>query len=85
MALLLLIVIGASAGWLASIIARTEATGAILRQIGGGVAASLIAGLLVNSGTIFGGLSLMALGASIIASGGALVLYHAYIRSGADA
>ena len=33
MALLVLIVLGATLGWLASIIARTEAPGAILRQI----------------------------------------------------
>ena len=33
MALLVLIVLGASLGWLASILARTEAPGTILRQV----------------------------------------------------
>lgn len=80
MALILLIVIGASGGWLASIIARTEAPGEILRQIGGGIAASLLAGLLVNSGTFLGGLTLTALLAAIVAAGAAMALYHLVIR-----
>jgi uncharacterized membrane protein YeaQ/YmgE (transglycosylase-associated protein family) len=76
MALLLLIVIGASAGWLASIIARTEAPGAILQQMGAGLVASLIAGLFTNSGTILGGLSLLALGAAVAASVVVLAVFH---------
>ena len=76
MALILLIVIGASAGWLASIIARTEASGLIVRQMLVGLIASLIVGLIVNSGTFLGGLSWLALGASIAASILALLAYH---------
>ena len=76
MALLLLIVIGASAGWLASIIARTEAPGTILAQMAAGLMASLVAGLLTNSGTILGGLSLLALGAAVAASAIVLLAYH---------
>jgi len=85
MALILLIVIGASAGWMASIITRTEEAGAILRQMGVGLVAALIAGLLTNSGTFLGGLSLVALGASIAASVAALFAYTLYQHRTADA
>lgn len=85
MALILLIVIGASAGWMASIITRTEEAGAILRQMGVGLVAALIAGLLTNSGTFLGGLSLVALGASIAASAAALFAYTLYQRRTSDA
>jgi uncharacterized membrane protein YeaQ/YmgE (transglycosylase-associated protein family) len=77
MALLLLIVIGLSAGWFASIVARTDAPRDILKQMGAGLIASLVAGLLLNSGTVMGGLSLIALGAAIAASIAILVAYHA--------
>ncbi|MFU7526919.1 hypothetical protein [Qipengyuania sp. ASV99] len=80
MALLLLIVIGLSAGWFASILARDEASGEILRQMGAGLAASLLAGLMVNSGTVLGGLSLFALLAAIAASAAVLAGYHAIMR-----
>ncbi|BDI59972.1 hypothetical protein [Qipengyuania nanhaisediminis] len=80
MALILLIVIGCSAGWLASIFARTEEPREVLRQMGVGLIASIAAGLLTNSGTILGSLGTVALFASIAASAGALAIYHFYIR-----
>ena len=84
MALLLLIVIGASAGWMASIITRTEAVGPVMRYMGVGLVAALIAGLLTNSGTFLGGLSLVALGSAIVASAIALIAYSLYLRRTAD-
>ena len=81
MALTVLIVIGALLGWLASIMARTEAPAAILRQIGIGLVASLAAGLFMNNGTMLGGLSLIALGAGISAAVVLLALYHGALRS----
>ncbi|MBI1403233.1 MAG: hypothetical protein GC147_08475 [Porphyrobacter sp.] len=80
MALLVLIVLGATLGWLASILARTEAPGAILRQIGLGVAVSLAAGGFANGGTMLGSLSFAALGIALAATLVALVLYHAVVR-----
>lgn len=77
MALLVLIVLGASLGWLASILARTEAPGQILRQIALGVAVSVVAGELANEGTMIGSLSFVSLGVALAATGVALVLYHA--------
>lgn len=77
MALLVLIVLGASLGWLASILARTEAPGEILRQIALGVAVSVVAGELANEGTMIGSLSFLGLGVALAATGVALVLYHA--------
>jgi uncharacterized membrane protein YeaQ/YmgE (transglycosylase-associated protein family) len=85
MALLVLIVLGATLGWLASILARTEAPGAILRQIAVGLAAALVAGGIANDGTMIGGLSLLGLGVALAASVVALVLYHAIARKRAQA
>ncbi len=83
MALLVLIVLGASLGWLASILARTEAPGEILRQVVLGVIAALISGGLANGGTMLGGLSLLGLGVALLVTGVALVLYHALRRRAA--
>lgn len=85
MALLVLIVLGATLGWLASILTRTEETRAILRQMAVGVIATLVVGLLVNSGTFLGGLSLLALGASVLAGSVALAGYHVYLSRRSEA
>ncbi|MCU0949014.1 MAG: hypothetical protein MUF47_12305 [Porphyrobacter sp.] len=86
MALLVLIVLGMTVGWLASILARTEAPAQILRQLVAGMVVSLLAGLLLNDGTVLGSLSFMALGAAVAASIAALVLYHAiFTRRKAEA
>ena len=77
MALLVLIILGATLGWLASILARTEAPRAILAQVAVGTVMSLIAGGVANDGTMLGGLSLLGLGVGLIVSVVALVLYHA--------
>ena len=77
MALLVLIVLGASLGWLASILARTEAPGSILRQVAIGVIVSVVAGEIANEGTMIGSLSFFSLGVALAATCVALVLYHA--------
>ena len=77
MALLVLIVLGASLGWLASILGRTEAPRDILRQIGLGIVVCVIAGAVINEGTMVGSLSLLGLGAGVVAAVAALALYHA--------
>lgn len=81
MALMVLIVLGATLGWLASVVTRTETPRDVLQQIGVGVISTTIVGLLVNSGTFIGGLSLLALGAAIAAGAIALVAYHALARN----
>ena len=85
MALLVLIVLGATLGWLASILARSEAPGAILRQILLGIAVSVVAGETANGGTMIGSLSVLGLGVGLAASLVALVLYHAIARRKASA
>lgn len=80
MALIVLIVLGALLGWLASILARTEEAGEIMRQMGLSLLASLIAGLIANSGTVLGGLSVVALGAAAAASVAVLIVYHTFLR-----
>lgn len=85
MALLVLIVLGATLGWLASILARTEAPGVILRQVMLGVAVSVVTGEIANGGTMIGSLSFISLGIALAATGVALVLYHALARKKANA
>ncbi len=85
MALLVLIVMGATLGWLASILARTEAPGSILRQVALGLAVSVVAGEIANEGTMVGSLSFLSLGIALSATVIALVLYHAIIRRSAKA
>ena len=80
MALLLLILIGAVLGWLASVVMRTERPTIIMRQIGVGLLVAVGVGLFTNSGTFLGGLSLFALGAAVAATIGALALYHLLAR-----
>ncbi|WP_233993056.1 hypothetical protein [Porphyrobacter sp. LM 6] len=80
MALLVLIMLGATLGWLASILARTEAPGDILRQIAIGLVVALIGGGFANGGTMLGGLSLLGLGVALAGAAAALVLYHALRR-----
>ncbi|MBA3863822.1 MAG: hypothetical protein C0517_07755 [Erythrobacter sp.] len=80
MAVLVLIFLGAILGWLASIIARTEAPGAILRQIAIGALTALVAGTIANGGTMLGGLSLIGVAVAVAASAAALALYHAILR-----
>jgi len=85
MALLVLIVLGATMGWLASILARTEAAGSILRQIALGAVASVVAGEIANDGTMIGSLSFLSLGVALAATAVALVLYHVITRRRAEA
>ena len=85
MALLVLIVLGATLGWLASILARTEAPGTILRQVALGIAVSVVAGEIANDGTMIGSLSFLSLGIALASTGVALVLYHAIARKKAEA
>ncbi|MDJ0978294.1 MAG: hypothetical protein QNI87_07140 [Erythrobacter sp.] len=84
MALLVLFVLGTTIGWLASILARTEAAGAILRQMGIGIVVAIGCGLAVNSGSVLGGLSLLALGVAAGVTIAVLVFYHAVLSRGAD-
>ena len=79
MTIFVLILLGVSLGWLSSILVRTEAAGAILRQMGVGLAASLVGGLALNGGSMFGGLSLSGLGAGAVAAIAVLILYHAIV------
>jgi uncharacterized membrane protein YeaQ/YmgE (transglycosylase-associated protein family) len=85
MALLVLIALGTTLGWLASIIARTEMPGAILRQIILGLVVSLVAGEIANGWAMIGSLSLFSLGVALASTSAALVLYHAFPKRRVDA
>ena len=84
MALVVLIILGASLGWLASVLGRSEAAGSILRQIALGIVVCLIAGFVMNSGSVLGGLSLMALGVACGAAIAGLVVYHLIFERNLD-
>jgi uncharacterized membrane protein YeaQ/YmgE (transglycosylase-associated protein family) len=77
MALLVLIVLGATLGWLASILARSEAPADILRQIALGLAVSVVAGEITNNWAMIGSLSFLSLGVALAGAIVALVLYNA--------
>ena len=85
MALFVLIILGLSLGWFSSILAHRESSGSILRQMGVGLAAALVGGLSLNSGTILGGLSLFGLAAAVVAAFVALVIYNAIANRGDEA
>lgn len=85
MALLLLVVIGAVLGWLATIITRTDDRNGILTDVGIGLAGSLLAGLIANNGTVIGGLSAVALLAAIAGSVVLLAIFHLFQRNRANA
>lgn len=70
MALICLILIGALAGWMAAILARTEDAAGIRRDLVFGVIGALLVGLFANNGVMLGGLSWTALAAGI---GGAIL------------
>ena len=80
MALFVLITLGASLGWAASILARTDAPSAILRQIALGILISLLVGLLANAGSLLGGLSLRTIGVASVAAATALVFHHVFVN-----
>lgn len=80
MALMVLILVGISLGWLTSILSRTEAARQILSQIGLALIAALSAGLAANSFIVLDGISLFALGIGCAAAMAALVCYHAVAR-----
>ncbi|RGP42055.1 hypothetical protein BPTFM16_02366 [Altererythrobacter insulae] len=65
MSLLCFIFIGALTGWLTAIVTRTEDSAAIRRDLFIGVAGAVVAGLIANNGAFLGGLSVVALAASI--------------------
>lgn len=56
MGLIILIVVGAILGWLATIVLRIEDTRGVLLNIGTGILGAVAVGLFVSGGTIFAGI-----------------------------
>ncbi len=75
MALLLLVILGATLGWLTTILTRVEDRNGVLLHVAIGAAASVAGGLITNNGSIIGGLSLVALLVGIGSGVAALVGY----------
>ncbi|MDG5747900.1 GlsB/YeaQ/YmgE family stress response membrane protein [Qipengyuania sp. XHP0207] len=83
MGLLILIVVGAILGWLATIVLRIEDGRNIAIYAGVGVVGSLLAGIVAGNGVIFGAISGTALlwavlGASIAIGAFSLLRQRAY-------
>ncbi len=83
MGLIMLVVIGAVLGWLATIALRIEDTRGILMNAFAGVLGSLIAGLTASNGVLFGAITGTALlwavlGAVVLIAGFNLVRSRAY-------
>lgn len=76
MGLLLLIVIGAVSGWLATIILRIEDTRGILVNVGVGVVAALVAGVVAGSGVLLGAIGGTALLWSLASTVLALTVFN---------
>lgn len=61
MGLIILIVVGAILGWLATIVLRIEDERGILTNVVAGILGSLVAGLIASGGTFFSAVSAIAL------------------------
>lgn len=84
MALLVLTFLGGLLGWVATIIARIEDRRGVLSHVGIGIAAAVIVGLFVNSGSFIGGLSALACIAALV-SASAVLAGVVYIRRNSTA
>ena len=71
MGLLILIVMGATLGWLAAIVLQIDNRDGILRNVGAGMVGAILAGTLANAGSVLHGISALAL---LLAIGGAGVI-----------
>jgi len=84
MALLVLTLMGSVIGWIATIIARIEDRGGILKHIAIGMIAAVVIGIIANDGGFLGGLSAMACVAAFIGSSAfvaGIVLLNQRMRS----
>ncbi|MFW2349102.1 GlsB/YeaQ/YmgE family stress response membrane protein [Qipengyuania sp.] len=82
MGLLILIVVGALLGWLATIILRIEDGRTILANALVGVLGSLVTGLIAGNGAIFGTVSGLALLWAVAGSAVAIGLFN-FVRQSA--
>ena len=84
MALLVLTLMGSVIGWIATIIARIEDRGGILKHIVIGMIAAVVIGIIANDGGFLGGLSVMSCFAAFLGSSmlvAAIVLFNQRMRS----
>lgn len=71
MGLLILIVMGATLGWLAAIVLQSDSRDGILRNVGAGMVGAIVAGSIINPKSVLSGISATAL---LLAMVGAAVL-----------
>ena len=76
MGLLILIVVGAILGWLATIVLRIEDGRTIAMNAGVGVLGSLLAGLVASSGSVVGAVSGIALLWAVVGAAVAIGIFN---------
>ena len=84
MGLLILVMVGAILGWLATILTRIEDKHGILLNLGVGAGAAVLVGAIANSGSVLlgvSGLSLIAAAAGAIVALGGLYVVKSRSRS----
>lgn len=80
MGLVILFSLGAVIGWLATIALRVEEGRRILRFAIAGVIGSLLAGLAIGNASVFGGVSVTALGIAIAGAAVVVAAFYLYTR-----
>lgn len=80
MGLVILFSLGALIGWLATIALRVEEGRRILRFAIAGVIGSLLAGLAIGNASVFGGVSVTALGIAIAGAAVVVAAFYLYTR-----
>lgn len=69
MGLLILIVMGATLGWLAAIVLQIDNRDGILRNVGAGMVGAILVGTAANAGSVLNGVSATALLLAIVGAG----------------
>ena len=80
MGLLILVVVGALLGWLATIILRIEDGRGIMLSAAAGIAGSVVTGLVVGSGAILGTITGATLLWAVVGSAAAIAALHFFRR-----
>jgi len=74
MGLLILLVMGATLGWLAAIVLQRDSRDGILRNVGAGMVGAIVAGSVMNPDTILRGISATALLLAVVGAAALIAL-----------
>ena len=80
MSLLIILLLGASMGWLASIVLRDDTPRAVLARVGVGVVGAFVCGVMASSVSLLEGVTLATLLAAALGAAGLLAAIHVLAR-----